>query len=349
VTCLRLAVRTTYGSIDESEGASNCGLRFCEVLCNFCRRRIKWGTSLATASTERNTESEMGQNAHIMPEKVNHLPQGPARIVSWVWGLPLAPFTLAETVEAVARLVEARQPSFFITAPTHYAMLTEEHADLRAINTQAAFIVADGAPLVWASRLHSSPLPERVAGSDLIFELNAEAAKKGYRVFLLGGTAGVAADAARRLTERYQGLQVVGTDCPPFREPTEEEQTALLAHIRLARPDILFVAFGQPKGERWIVRHLVELGVPVSVQVGASLDFAAGRIRRAPRWMQKSGLEWAFRLWLEPRRLFARYASNAWFIVRMVAYDLWCTVNPLHAIPEASVTDPHGLEEKLTR
>jgi N-acetylglucosaminyldiphosphoundecaprenol N-acetyl-beta-D-mannosaminyltransferase len=291
----------------------------------------------------------MRQDPHILPEKVNNLQQAQAQSASWVWGLPLAPFTLAETVEAVSRLVEARRPSFFITAPAHYAMLTEKDADLRAINSRAAFIIADGAPLVWASRLRSSPLPERVAGSDLIFELSAEAAKKGYRVFLLGGAAGVAAEAARRLTERYQGLQIVGTESPPFSEPAEEEQTALLARIRLARPDILFVAFGQPKGERWIVRHLLELGVPVSVQVGASLDFAAGRVRRAPRWTQKAGLEWAFRLWLEPRRLFARYASNAWFIVRMVAYDLWCTVNPLHAIPEASVTDPHGLEEKLTR
>jgi N-acetylglucosaminyldiphosphoundecaprenol N-acetyl-beta-D-mannosaminyltransferase len=165
----------------------------------------------------------------------------------------------------------------------------------------------------------------------------------------LGGAVGVAVDAARRLTERYQGLQIAGTACPPFCDPTDEEQAALLARIRLARPDILFVAFGQPKGERWIVRHLSELGVPVSVQVGASLDFAAGRVRRAPRWMQKSGLEWAFRLWLEPRRLFARYASNAWFIFRMVARDLWRKVNRLHASREASMSEPNGSEETLAR
>jgi N-acetylglucosaminyldiphosphoundecaprenol N-acetyl-beta-D-mannosaminyltransferase len=200
--------------------------------------------------------------------------------------------------------------------------LTEENPDLQAINARAAFIVADGAPLIWASRRQGSPLPERVAGSDLIFVLSAEAARKGYRLFFLGGPEGVAEEAARQLVGRYPGLQVVGAECPPFRELTSEEQEVLYARIHSARPDILFIAFGQPKGERWINQHFEKLGVPVSVQVGASLEFAAGRIRRAPRWMQNSGLEWAFRLGLEPSRLFGRYARNAWFIARMVGRDL---------------------------
>ena len=240
----------------------------------------------------------------------------------WVWGVPFRPLKLAETVAAVGDLIKAAEPAYFITANTHYVMLTEKNSDLCAINLQAAFIVADGAPLVWASRWHGSPLPERVAGSDLIFELSAEAAKKGYRLFLLGGAEGVAAEAARRLTARYAGLQIVGTEAPPFRELTSEEHAVLIARIKLAQPDILFVGFGQPKGERWIDRNYAELGVPVSVQIGASLDFAAGRIRRAPHWMQKSGMEWSFRLLSEPRRLATRYARNAWFILRMIGRDL---------------------------
>jgi N-acetylglucosaminyldiphosphoundecaprenol N-acetyl-beta-D-mannosaminyltransferase len=240
----------------------------------------------------------------------------------WVWGVPFTPLTLAETIAAVDGLIKIGRPAYFITANTHFAMLTEQDAGLRAINARAAFIVADGAPLVWASRWQGSPLPERVAGSDLIFELSALASQKGYRLFFLGGASGVAEEAARRLGARYPGLQVVGTECPPFRELTAEEHDALTARIRSTRPDILFVAFGQPKGERWIDRHLAELGVPVSVQVGASLDFAAGRLRRAPRWVQKAGLEWAFRLGLEPTRLFTRYARNAWFIASMVIRDL---------------------------
>jgi N-acetylglucosaminyldiphosphoundecaprenol N-acetyl-beta-D-mannosaminyltransferase len=247
-------------------------------------------------------------------------PQASDRV--WIWGIPFARLTLAETVAAVGDLIEAGRPAYFITANTHYTMLTEENPDLQAINAGAAFILADGAPLVWASRWHEAPLPERVAGSDLIFELSAAAARNGYRLFFLGGSQGVAAEAARQLGARYPGLQVAGIECPPFRELTVEETMALLARIRSARPDLLIAAFTMPKGERWLAANLEALGVPAVVNVGAAIDFAAGRIRRAPRWMQKTGLEWAFRLGLEPRRLFARYARNAWFIVRMVARDL---------------------------
>jgi N-acetylglucosaminyldiphosphoundecaprenol N-acetyl-beta-D-mannosaminyltransferase len=240
----------------------------------------------------------------------------------WVWGVPFSPITLAETVVAIGDLIERKQPSIVITANTHYIMLSKQNADVRAINERAALILADGAPPVWSSKLTGTPLPERVAGSDLIFHLTEAAAEKGHRLFFLGGAEGVADEAARRLVARYPGLQIVGTECPPFRQPTPEEEAALIDRIRSARPDMLFVAFGQPKGERWIVRHIDQLGVPVCMQVGASLDFAAGRIRRAPRWMQKTGMEWAFRLSLEPKRLFTRYASNALFIARMVARDL---------------------------
>jgi N-acetylglucosaminyldiphosphoundecaprenol N-acetyl-beta-D-mannosaminyltransferase len=229
---------------------------------------------------------------------------------------------LAETIAVVGRLLEAGKPTYFITANTHYAMLTEKEPDLRLINASAAFIVADGAPLVWASRWRKVPLPERVAGADLILELSAEAARKGYRLFFLGGAEGVAEQAARCLRTLYPGLQVAGTECPPFRELSTDEHTALIARIRSAQPDLLMVAFTMPKGERWLAANYATLGVPVTVNVGAAIDFAANRVRRAPRWMQKSGLEWGFRLALEPRRLFTRYARNAWFIVRMILRDM---------------------------
>ena len=240
----------------------------------------------------------------------------------WIWGVPFTPVSMAETVQAIERLIEARRPSYVITANVHYAMLSQENSDLGAINEKAALILADGAPLVWASRWQGRPLPERVAGADLIFELSALAARDGYRLFLLGGADGVAELAAQRLRQRYPGLQIAGTACPPFRELTPEEEAALINGINESKADILLVAFGQPKGERWIVRHLGRLTVPVSVQIGASLDFAADRVRRAPRWMQKCGLEWSFRLGLEPRRLVGRYSRNALFIARMTAQDL---------------------------
>jgi N-acetylglucosaminyldiphosphoundecaprenol N-acetyl-beta-D-mannosaminyltransferase len=236
-----------------------------------------------------------------------------------IWGIPLAPLTKAQTIALVNVLIERKQPpAFFITANTHYVMLAERNPDLQSVNERAAFIVADGAPLVWASRWLGSPLPERVTGSDLIFDLSAEAAKKGHRLFFLGGAEGVAEEAVRRLRERYPGLQVAGIESPPFRELTTEEHDALAARIRSSRSDILMLAFTMPKGERWLAANLDSLGVPVGVNVGAAIDFAAGRVPRAPVWLQKVGLEWAFRLGLEPRRLFGRYARNAWFCARMV-------------------------------
>jgi N-acetylglucosaminyldiphosphoundecaprenol N-acetyl-beta-D-mannosaminyltransferase len=157
-----------------------------------------------------------------------------------------------------------------------------------------------------------------VAGSDLIFHLCEQAARERFRVFLLGGGEGVADEAARRLVERYPGLQIVGTACPPYRDLSDEEHEALVAEVRAASPDLLIAAFTMPKGERWLSANLEVLGVPVVVNLGAAMDFAAGRVRRAPRWMQKTGLEWVYRLSREPRRLAGRYRRNAWFILRKV-------------------------------
>lgn len=240
----------------------------------------------------------------------------------WVWGVPFAPVTLEETVEAVDALIEKGVPSYFITANLHYVMLTSELPDLAAINADAALIVADGAPIVRAARRRPIPLPERVAGSDLIFHLCELAAKRGHRLFFLGAPEGVADEAAEKLRARYPGLQIAGTECPPFRPLTDAENDQLVDRIRAARPDLLFTAFSQPKGDRWIFENYKRIGVPVCVNLGASLDFAAGRIARAPLWMQKAGLEWAFRLLREPRRLFSRYAGNARFLGRVVLLDL---------------------------
>jgi N-acetylglucosaminyldiphosphoundecaprenol N-acetyl-beta-D-mannosaminyltransferase len=255
---------------------------------------------------------------------------GPA----WVWGLPLSPMTRGEAAEAVMRLIEAGQPSYFITANTHYAMLTAECPELRPINDRAAFLLADGAPLVWASRRGSTPLPERVAGSDLVYDLCEHAARLGRSVYLLGGAEGVADEAAQKLQTLYPELRIAGTACPPPGSLTGEGCRKIIDDIKAARPDLLLVAFGQPKGELWLAEHLEELGVPVSVQVGATLDFIAGRVRRAPRFLQKTGLEWAYRIYTDPARLFPRYTKNAIFLFGSMARDLVRTPSG----PEISVS-----------
>ncbi len=265
-----------------------------------------------------------------------------------IWGLPLARLTLKETVETVASLVAARRSAYFITANVHYAMLTERHHDLRAINEGAAFVLADGKPLVWASRLTKTPLPERVAGSDLIFELARAGAERGHRFFLLGAAPGVGAAAAARLCQLNPGLQIVGVESPDLTNASRVEEAALAARIREANTDILYVALGQPKGERFIVRNLDAFGLAVCVQVGASLDFVADRVRRAPVWMQRSGLEWVYRLLQEPRRLFGRYAANLIFAGRMFTRDLarLLTFRRARAVESAESSTRHQSESQ---
>ena len=234
----------------------------------------------------------------------------------WVWGLPLAPVTFDQALDWIDRLIADGKPSFFITANLNYAMLVDADPRLRALNDRAAFLLADGMPLVWWSRLGPRPLPERVAGSDLIYGMCERAARNGHGIYLLGAAPGVADEAAAKLVAKFPGLQIVGVECPPFRKLTAAEEVEQIERIHTARPDILFVAFGQPKGEQWIAERLERLGVPVCVQVGATLDFVAGRMRRSPKWMQKTGLEWVYRMLQEPRRLAGRYWDNIKFLIR---------------------------------
>jgi len=243
-------------------------------------------------------------------------PYVPSRPLVRLWGLPLLPAMFEEAVDEVERLIKARQPAYFITANAHYAMLTERDPRLAEVNRDAAFVLADGMPLVWYSRWRRRPLPERVAGSDLIYALCRRAAQRGYRVFFLGGLPGVADEAASRLCRLFPGLAIAGVEVPPFRPLTADEHQRMMERIRTAAPDLLFVALGQPKGEIWLHENYRALGVPACVQLGASFDFVAGRVPRAPRWLQRLGLEWAYRIWREPRRMLPRYAANAWFLAR---------------------------------
>lgn len=226
---------------------------------------------------------------------------------------------MADALLAVERLIAQNEPAFIITANVNYAMLSAGDPRLHEVNRQAAFLLADGMPLVWASRWKRTPLPCRVAGSDLVPQLCARAADKHYRVFFLGGAPGVAEQAANSLLARHTGLEVAGIESPQLDELSETETEALKNRIHQSGAHILLAALGQPKGELWLAQHYQQLGVPLCVQIGASLDFVAGRVRRAPRWMQSSGLEWAYRLCQEPRRLAGRYARNAWFLGSLAA------------------------------
>jgi N-acetylglucosaminyldiphosphoundecaprenol N-acetyl-beta-D-mannosaminyltransferase len=207
--------------------------------------------------------------------------------------------------------------------PTNLDVLRQcfESAEIRELVQTADVVVADGMPLIWASRLAGRPLPERVAGSSLIETLPRAAAGVGASVFLLGGNPGAAEAAAARLTGANPDLRIAGSLCPPFgfeRDPREFAQ--IEAELRRARPDIVFVGLGFPKQEHLITRLRPVLPRAWFVSCGISFSFVSGEVSRAPRWIQRIGMEWLYRLLQEPRRLFRRYVVLGLpFLARVVS------------------------------
>lgn len=199
---------------------------------------------------------------------------------------------------------------------------------LRRVFLTSQFNLADGAPVVWLSRLLGAHLPGRVAGADLVPALMADLAKTGARVFLLGGEGGVAQDAATRLLEANPDLVIAGVYEPPRATIQEMDNVEILARITASRADVLLVALGHPKQELWIDAHRDELSVKLAIGVGCVFDLLAGRSQRAPSWMQRAGLEWAYRLAREPRRLLGRYATDAAWLVPIAAKVLRSRLAP---------------------
>jgi len=179
---------------------------------------------------------------------------------------------------------------------------------LRAIYNGASLALADGLPVVWASRLLGGAIPGRAAGPDLLLAACAAAARHGRTCYLMGGRGRTAERLAQRLRSASPGLRIVGVDSPPFHErfPPEVNER-ILRRINLAEPDILWVGLGSPKQDRWIAENLPRLSVRVAVGIGAAFDMYGGKAGRAPSWMQAGGLEWCYRFLREPRRLFGRY------------------------------------------
>ena len=207
----------------------------------------------------------------------------------------------------IAALVDRRQGGSVFTPNVDHVVLAERDAAFRRAYRRASLSLADGTPVIWAARLLGTPLPAKLSGSDMVVPIARLAARRGWRVYLLGGGPGVAADAAARLRADC-GLEVVGTDDSMIRlDGAEEADAAVVDRIRRAGADVLLVALGAPKQELWIARTVPKLGGTVAIGVGATLDFIAGRVRRAPAWVSAAGLEWAYRLAQEPRRLWRRY------------------------------------------
>jgi N-acetylglucosaminyldiphosphoundecaprenol N-acetyl-beta-D-mannosaminyltransferase len=221
--------------------------------------------------------------------------------------------TMGQAVRRIVRMAKRRdRPRYVCTGNLDHLVIAERDPEFRAAYENADFVVADGAPVVWLSKLAARKvdpqLPERVAGSDLFWELAKASAETKLRLFLLGGVEGAAEQAIVEIKKRYPNVRIAGTYCPPFETfNTDEEQENIRKAITTARPDILLVAFGAPKQEKWIAKNKDVLGVPVSIGVGGSFEMAAGFLERAPVWVQNIGMEWFYRFAQQPKRLFQRY------------------------------------------
>lgn len=216
--------------------------------------------------------------------------------------------TMAETLNEIDKLIQKKNCSYVVTPNVDHIVRLEKDEELQKVYKNASLILTDGKPLIWISKWYKTPIKEKISGSDLFPRVCQLAANKNYTMYLLGAAEGVADTAARNLMKKYPGLNIVGTYSPPFGfEKNEQEMNKIKTQIQDVHPDILIVGLGCPKQEKFMYYHCKELGVPISFGLGASIDFEAGNIKRAPKWMSNHGLEWLYRFSKEPKRLFKRY------------------------------------------
>jgi len=227
-----------------------------------------------------------------------------------VLGVGISVLNLKTALDAIADAVRQRRKGYLCITGVHGVMEAQSDKSFRRILNHAFLCTPDGMPMVWIGRLRGHGEMRRVYGPDLMLEVCAWSETSGAKHFFYGGADGVADLLAKKLKEKFPKLDVVGTFTPPFRPLTTEEESSLQATIRAARPDILWVGLSTPKQEKFMAQYLPKLDVTLMVGVGAAFDFHSGRVKQAPRWMQRSGLEWWYRLCQEPRRLAKRYLKN---------------------------------------
>jgi N-acetylglucosaminyldiphosphoundecaprenol N-acetyl-beta-D-mannosaminyltransferase len=225
-----------------------------------------------------------------------------------ILGVGVSSINLDDAVATIEGWIDERSRNYVCITGVHGVMESRRDPRLRRIHNEAGIVTPDGMPLVWFSRLVGRRRTDRVYGPDLMRKMTSISSCRGYRQFYYGGAEGVADKLKRVLVHAHPELEVVGTLCPPYRDLTFAEDQAVVDAINAARPHIVWVGLSTPKQEFWMARHLGRIEAPVMVGVGAAFDFLAGTKRQAPTWMQRSGLEWLFRLCSEPRRLWRRYA-----------------------------------------
>jgi N-acetylglucosaminyldiphosphoundecaprenol N-acetyl-beta-D-mannosaminyltransferase len=256
-----------------------------------------------------------------------------------VLGVQVSAINVGQALDILDDWITTGSPNYVCVTGVHGVMESRRDERLRDIHNAAGLVTPDGMPLVWWTRARGWGHVSRVYGPDLLLACCERSITTGYRHFFYGGGEGVADLLARRLSRRFPGLIVAGTWTPPFRPLTAEEDEQVVARINETAPDIVWVGLSTPKQEYWMAEHLHRLAAPVLIGVGAAFDFHSGLKRQAPRWMQRGGVEWLFRLASEPRRLWKRYLQNNPAFVWLALEEIWRTARA-HPLEAARAAEP---------
>jgi len=236
-----------------------------------------------------------------------------------VLGVGLSAINLEIAQKAFAEAIQQKQKGYVCITGVHGVMESQTHPAIRGIHNRAFLCTPDGMPMVWVGKLRGFKHMDRVYGPDLMLDICKLSVERGFKHFFYGGANGVAKELKAKLEVRFPGIQIVGTYEPPFRPLNTDEEKTLAEMVRQTKPDILWVGLSTPKQEKFMSEYLPKLDVTLMVGVGAAFDFHAGKVRQAPRWIQRSGFEWLFRLCHEPRRLWKRYfRNNPLFLFRIL-------------------------------
>ncbi len=251
-----------------------------------------------------------------------------------VLGVSVSAMDLPTAVAAILAAVREKTKGYICVTGVHGVTEAQSDPEFRQILNRSFLNTTDGMPLVWLGRHYVKPEVQRVYGPDLMLEMFAATRAIPFRHFFYGGAPGVAEKLKASLEARYPGVQIVGTYTPPFRPLLPEEEADLAAQVRAAKPDLMWVGLSTPKQERFMAEYLPKLDVTLMAGVGAAFDFHSGRVKQAPLWMQRSGLEWFYRLCTEPRRLGRRYlVNNPLFVWRVTQQLLGVREYPLEGGP----------------
>lgn len=239
-----------------------------------------------------------------------------------ILGVGVSAVNMQLALEQLAQWIQNHSHQYVCVANVHTVTESQHDKRLRQINNAAGMVTPDGMPLVWVSHWLGQKQVARVYGPDLLLAACKRSLQTGWSHYFYGGGEGVAERLVERLCDQFPGINIVGVDCPPFKPLTVEEDQAAVERINASGADILWVGLGAPKQEYWMAEHLGSIHAPVMIGVGAAFDFHAGIKKQAPLWMQRSGLEWLFRLASEPKRLWKRYLINNPLFIWLVFLQL---------------------------